>query len=317
MTTTAAPGVYRPGQPGFITPGSPEHLARITPSKVAGLLGVSRFTSPYRTWHQMRGNIAPDGHKDIFDTGHAFEHALAALWKIEHPGWQLSRDEIQIVPENLGFPALVTLDRRARRGKARRVVEFKIARDLSEWGDEFTDDAPADYVAQVTAQMLFTGYTTHPAHLVVMGPFFNHHTYTIPFDAGVAGVILDRCRVFYESLAGDEPPDLDDTVACYETVRELHPDINPGEIANVDPALAADVLECAAESKDLDARLRSVKTRLLDVMGNAQTAMVGDVKIADRRPSSRGAVALFLNPKNLPDLYTLTETPTSKEHQPA
>ncbi|CPW27672.1 Uncharacterised protein [Mycobacteroides abscessus] len=34
-------------------------------------------------------------------------------------------------------------------------------------------------------------------------------------------------------------------------------------------------------------------------MGSAQYAMVGDIKIADRRPHAKGSVALVLAPKNI------------------
>lgn len=292
---------FRPGDSGYIAPGSSEHNALITPSKVAAILGVSRFESPYALWMRMKGRIGPVAHKEIFALGHDFEPAMASIWKRKNPGWQLSPGEVQIVRDDLGFPAAVTLDRRARRGRARRIVEMKTARDLSLWGDFFTDQAPADYVAQVMAQMLFSGYTAYPAHLMVLGPFFEAHTYVIPYDEVVAFAILDRCHTFYKSLEDDTPPPLDDSVATYEAVRELHPDID-GSTIELDADLAIAILRADDGAKAVDKRLREVKTRLLDAMGNAQTAMCGDVKIADRRPHAKGGVALALATKNLAQL---------------
>ena len=291
------------GQDGYIAPGSPEHATIITPSKVAAILGVSRFESPFRLWHRMKGNIDPAPPSEIFALGHDFEPAMASIWKRRNPGWQLSPGEVQyIVPtEQFGYPAAVTLDRRARRGRARRVVEFKTARKLEDWGDQFTDAAPADYVAQVMAQMAYSGFTDHPAELMVLGPFFEAHSYTILYDEQVATVIHQRCREFYESLTDDTPPPLDDTVATYEAVRALHPDID-GSVFQVDISAAAWVLDCDRASKDAERELREAKTRLLDLMGNAQTAMCGDVKIADRRPHAKGGVALALATKNLDEL---------------
>ena len=290
----------KPGQDGYIAPGSPEHAAIITPSKVAAILGVSRWESPFRLWHRMRGNIDPAPPSEIFALGHDFEPAMASIWKRRNPGWQLSPGEVQyIVPtETFGYPAAVTLDRRARRGRARRVVEFKTARKLEDWGDQFTDAAPADYIAQVMAQMAYTGFTDHPAELMVLGPFFEAHSYTIPYDEIVAFAIHDRCKLFYDSLAGDTPPPLDDSVATYEAVRALHPDID-GSTVQIDLNDAAWVLHCDKSTKDGERELREAKTRLLDLMGNAQTAMCGDVKIADRRPHAKGGVALALSTKNL------------------
>jgi predicted phage-related endonuclease len=279
-------------------------MRMVTPSKVSAILGVSRFTSPYRIWHQMRGNLPPEPASEIFALGHDFEPAMASIWRRQNPGWRLSRDEVQIVcpTEKFGFPAAVTLDRRAVRGRARRILELKTARDLSQWGDHFTDQAPADYVAQVMAQMLFTGYTKHPAHLMVLGPFFEAHTYVIEFDAQVAEAIVVRCREFWESLQSGVPPELDDSVPTYETVRELHPDITPESVVEVDPELAVQVLQLDVALKDTERATRGHKSLLLDVMGNAQTAMCGGVKIADRRPHAKGGVALALATKNLAQL---------------
>ena len=248
----------------------------------------------------MKGNIDPAPPSEIFALGHDFEPAMASIWKRRNPGWQLSPGEVQyIVPtEKFGYPAAVTLDRRARRGRARRVVEFKTARKLEDWGDQFTDAAPADYVAQVMAQMAYSGFTDHPAELMVLGPFFEAHSYFIQYDDDVASAIHERCRKFYESLADDQPPPLDDTVATYEAVRALHPGLD-GSVVEVDSRLAHRILRADRFAKDSEVILRGAKSELLSLMGNAQTAMCGDVKIADRRPHAKGGVALALSTKNL------------------
>src|SRR5699024_9712697 len=164
-----------------LKPGSPEWQRIITPSKIPAILGKSRFESPYRLWHRMRGDLPGDPPNDRFTAGHALEHALAYIWKQENPGWVLSPGEVQVRGDRdrLGFDAVATVDRRASRGTFRRVVEFKTARSLEDWGDQFTDDVPLDYYLQVQAQQIITGWTEHPAHLLVMGPFFQWHTYVI------------------------------------------------------------------------------------------------------------------------------------------
>ncbi|QDF19349.1 RecE-like exonuclease [Mycobacterium phage Cracklewink] len=286
-----------------IEPGSEEWHKLITPSKVAAILGVSRWESPYRLWHRMKGLVPPEPEKDIFTVGHAFEPALAYLWKEDNPDWQLSPGEVQIVgdPAELGFPFAVTLDRRARRGGYRRVVEFKTARSLEEWGDEFTDQAPADYVAQVSAQMLFAGpaFQKHPAHLCVLGPWLKHHTYHIEPSDDVFKLITDRCAAFYASLAEDTPPPLDDTVATYECVRELHPDIDRGTEAIIPMELADEWHGAAAQLKSMTKTERGAKTRVLDLMGRAQYGVVQlgeDEKytVARRQANGKGSVSLYV-----------------------
>lgn len=295
--------VYLPGEPGYVEPGSDEWLQCITPSKVAAILGVSRWESPYRLWHRMKGILAPEEPKDIFDVGHDFEPAAANRWKRHNPGWRLSAHEVQYVTDSYNFPAVCTLDRRATRGRAHRVVELKTARHLEDWGDDFTGECPEDYAAQCVAQMLFTGWWDRPAHLLVLGPYFNDHIYEIEFVDEVGDWIESECAKFYASLAGDTPPELDDSVATYECVRELHPDID-GSTVEVDPALGIDLHDANDELKTAEKRLRGLKTQVLDVMGNAQTAVAGDLKIATRSPHASGSVALNLARKHPNDQIT-------------
>jgi len=296
--------VYRPGQPGYIVPGSDEHRAVISPSKVAAILGVSRWESPFRLWHRMKGLVADEPNKEAFDIGHDMEPYAANRWRRKNPGWYVSVGEVQFAPpvERFGFPVVCTLDRRASRGRSRRVLEAKIARtltDIEQWGDDLTGDLPEDYSAQVTAQMLFTGWTKLPGHLIAIGPYFNERIYEIGYDTMVADWIVDRCADFYASLSADGPPPLDNSVATYECVRELHPDID-GTTISVDAELAVAVHDASHDMKAADERLRGLKTQLLAAMGNAQYAVIGDpkyagaLKVATRSPHARGGVSLNL-----------------------
>lgn len=269
-----------------IAPGSPEWLRTISPSKIAAIIGVSRWESPFSLWHRMAGNIPPEPPKQDFVRGHAFEHALAELWRHENPGWQLSPGEVQVSRDDLGFPALATIDRRARRGRAHHIVEFKTARDLGAWGD----DPPADYWCQIQFQQTVTGYTA-PAHLMVMGPFFEWRTITVPHDADAAQALIERAREWHQSLEQGTPPQLDDSTPTYNAVRQLHPDID-GTTAQITADLAADYLGADALLKKAQADARREKTRLLDAMGNAQTAECYGVTIATRSPRGKSVALL-------------------------
>lgn len=275
-----------------IKPGSPEHLRVISPSKVAAIIGLSRWESPFGLWHRMKGLIDPNPPKDIFAVGHAFEMALAELYRLDHPGWGLSKGEVQYQTDEFGFPAVATLDRRASKGRARRLLEFKIARDLTEWGDEFTGECPADYAAQVITAMLFSGFTNLPGHLLVMSGWFRHFTYELEFDEAVANWIISSCKTFYDSLSQDVPPELDNSVATYEAVRKLHPDIDYGVQVEVPEALYMDLRDARINAKQAEVELRGLKTKLLDTLGNAQYATVNGEIVADRRLHGRGGVAL-------------------------
>lgn len=276
----------------FIQPGSPEHLRRISPSKVAAICGVSRWHSAYTTWLRMKGWIKPEPDSDQFRVGHAYEMALAELWRIEHPGWKLSPGEVQYVHSDLGFDAVCTLDRRACRGKGRRVVELKTARDLYEWGDPHLDgDCPADYALQVQAEQLLSGHTG-TADLMVMGPYFQHHTYPISFDEKVAAWMVGECSKFWASLDADTPPDLDDSVSSYAAVRELHPHIDAGAVCEIPESLAIDYCAANNDAKAADRVLRGLKSKMLAEAGSAQYVVCNGERVAARQPHPRGGISL-------------------------
>ena len=281
------------GEPGFIAPGSEEHAQYISPSKVASICGVSRWESAYTLWHRMKNLIPPKSHVDIFDTGIAMELAMAELWKLRNPGWRVSRGEVQYVTDEFDFPALATIDRRVSKGRAKHILEMKIARDLEGWGDpDLSGDAPADYVLQVICQQLFTGLRA-PANLMVLGPFFTERVYTVDFDVDVSNWVIHECTKFYKSLSGSHAPELDDSVSTYRTVRQLHTSIN-GSVVEIPEELATEVDSLRRQIEPLESRLRGCRSQLLELMGDAQYAEVNGERIARRQPNRSGGVSLVM-----------------------
>lgn len=304
--------VVEMGKRGYIEPGDPAWARIITPSKVPAILGISRWESKYRLWHRMKGITPPEPPSDAFDIGHDMEAYAAARWRRANPGWTTSAGEVQFhVPDgHYPFPAMATIDRRTVRGAWRRVLEVKIARnmtDLETWGDDLSGDCPEDYAAQVIAQRMFIAAAQPGAswlptsHLMVIGPYFNERIYQVEYDLDVAAWIIDECTQFWELLQSDIPPDLDDTVATYECLKAQHPDIAAGDFVNIAPDLAVDYLEAKAAEKAAKAVAQGATNRLADAMKRAQYAKVGEVTVADRRNNGRGGVALYAGRSATPD----------------
>lgn len=280
-------------------PGSPEWLKLITASKIPSILGISRFKSQFSLWHEMAGNLPSEpigtAQQDDFDYGHAVELAAGEYWRFKNPGWRLSRGEVQYTDVGFEFGNAATIDGRASRGSLRRIAEIKTARDLAEWGDDGSGEVPADYAAQVIWQQRVTGFTA-PANIVLWPQYGKPKIYVIEYSAQLAAAIVAAVRKWNASLAAGEPPELDDTISTYETVRRLHPEIDGREV-QLDPDLAADYLTAVADDKEITKRLRGLKTRVLDVMGNAQTAVVIDLKVATRTPGRGDSISLRSNTK--------------------
>lgn len=292
--------IHTPRDPEWIAPGSDEHAKMISPSKVAAILGLSRWESPRSLWLRMRGDIPPMAPKDAFDIGHDVEPYAANVWRRRNPGWRLSPGEVQFVvdPAHFGFPALATLDRRCVRGRARRVLQIKLARDLTDldkFGGDFSGDCPPDYFAQVLAEMLFTGWTDYPGHMLALGPYYQDRIFEIVYDLDAqkeAASMIEECRGFYDSLSAGTPPPLDGSVATYDAIRAQHPEIERDAEAELDAELAEEYLTATADAKIAETAARLAKSRVLDVMGRAQYAKSGGTLIARRQPGAHGSIAL-------------------------
>jgi hypothetical protein len=286
----------------WLAPGDDEWLRIITPSKIATILTrdgrtLSRWESPFRLWHRMKNLVGAEPPKAAFDIGHDLEPYAANRWRHLNPGWLLSPGEVQfhIDPDKYGFPAVCTLDRRAVRGRSRRVVEMKAARNLTDlevWGDDLKGECPEDVAAQVVSQQMFTGWTS-PADVLVIGPYYQERIYPIHYDTSVASWIIAECGKFWASLAGDEPPDLDSTTATYECLRQLHPEIDGSSVV-LDPDEAIDFLSVVEDHKEQSDALQYQKSLMLKRLERAQYAVVGDKRICERRNNGKGGVSFYV-----------------------
>lgn len=314
-------GVYTPRDEGWIQPGTEAWRQIITPSKVAAMLGVSRWESPFSLWHRMKGNLPDEPPSDRFDAGHDAEAYASLRWLRKNPGWRLSRGEVQYVvdPDHFGFPAAVSLDRRATTGRAHRVWEAKTANDLYEWGDPKLDgNLDEGYTTQQFAQMAFTGWTKLPAHLIVLGPRWGfERIYETTFAPDVWAGMLAEIRRFWASLQSDVPPPLDNSTATYSVLRELHPDIAPGESVKWSAAEAAEFLRRAVAEDDAKKTATGAKSWALDQMKRAQYAVVPvgtegqsgyrEVRVAERRDNGKGGVSFYPTKKALSEIDSLRE----------
>lgn len=260
------------------TPGTPEWAAKVTASKVAAILGISPFESQYSVWQLMAGNIPPATENRHMQRGNMLEDAVLDWWLIDHP-------EHTEVARQRWYPlegwagATPDMDVAGPSGDLELVDAKTIGTD-DEWGDE----APAHYLASSMWQLACAPEAQRVHLAVLFGRPFDLRTYTVERDDDLIASIVARCSDFYATLAQAMPPDLDDTVATYEAVRAMHPDIDRDLDVEVDRALAHEYVDSRLALKDAEARELAAKTRLLDAMGKARIATCDGAKVARRQP---------------------------------
>lgn len=272
-------------------PGSPEWAAKVTASKVAAILGLSPWESPYSMWLKMRGDIGPDdgNNADAKKRGHYLEAGVVAWWLDQHselndaghePQAYRDRDEWAAATPDLLVEDSVTGVRFTA------VLDAKTAASDDDWGDE----PPAYYLVQSLWQMWVCDADVAYIAVLFGRPQLTFREYRIERDDELIQSIVTRCREFYDSLALDEAPDLSDHPAEYDAVRKTHVGINKGETVTLPGDLADLYLSVQAH----EAHAKAVKARMLDAMGNAQYGNHANTgqRIARRQPSG-DAVALY------------------------
>lgn len=270
-----------------LIPGTAEWAGVITASKVAAILGLSPYDSPLSCWHKMKGNVPLEQETEDHRRGHYAEPAIIAWWADRHPEFT----EIVRHPQYREGHLAATPDALASgKGVGEVLVEAKTARSLDDWGIPGTDEIPAYYLTQVLFQLRVSGLTR--AYVPVWGSWFEMEEYVVDYDAELAEGIIARCEEFWQSLQADEPPPLDDTVATFQTLKILHPEIDKDARVELDVGTAVEFIEAKNAAEAAEARRRGATSAVLAAMGNANFAYCDGVKVARRQPANGGGVAI-------------------------
>ena len=272
-------------------PGSPEWARLVTASKVAGILGVSPWDSPYSTWCLLAGLTPPAVETEAMRRGTMLETGILDWWLADNPdAIELGRQVTCQIPDEPW--AAATPDMIVTSGGDTEIVDAKTASDDEGWGRPGTDEAPKYYIASSMWQLAMHPEAARVRLAVLFGRPFTMREYVIERDDELCGALIDHCRAFHATVVSGVMPPLDDSVATYEAVRAQHPDIDRDLDVQITEAQASDWLASKAAIESADRWHRGATTVLLDQMGKARRAMCDGLVIARRQPHASGSVSL-------------------------
>lgn len=269
-----------------LTPGAPAWCARVTASKVAGILGLSPWDSPLRTWHVMAGNLpADDGNNaDAKARGHYLENGVLDWWLDQHA----LRFEVERQPSfSLGDWAAATPDMLATDFDGETVlVDAKTAATDDHW----TDTEPPAYYFASSLWQLACAPEAKRVHLAVLfgRPRLSFREYVIERDDALIAGLIDECRTFYDTVQAGQEPGLSDMACDYDVIRTVHPDIDRDGVVLLPDDLVTDFLTDAAHEK----RAPVTKAAILAAMGTARLAKDSLGRTVARRQPKGDAVTL-------------------------
>ncbi|MEV7013472.1 lambda-exonuclease family protein [Streptosporangium sp. NPDC051022] len=280
---------------------------RIGGSRVAALLGLSPWASPYSVWCQMAGLVGKDKQTRPQERGHYLEAGIADWFADQHPEYEIRKAGTYVHQERdyqLANPdrLLLGMPGHFDAPGVRAGLEVKTDADASGWGRPGTDEIPAYYRPQVQWYMDTLGVPVW--YVVVLTGRLDFREYVVRYDAEDCAWMRDQAEDFLASLYWREMPELDHHPATYAAVRKLHPQINRDEAYIASLNLAVEYIEATTGLREAQEREQEARTRLLEAMGSAQRAFYDGHRLA-RRQAKGGGVPFLVAEPNLPDVSNL------------
>lgn len=233
-------------------------------SDVPAIMGVSPWGTVWDVWAEKLGMIEPLEPNDQMEAGTHFEDGVLT-WAEKRLG-TLRRNQYRSYPEaylGCNIDALAMDDER-------RPVEVKtgglFGPVVGEWGEPGTDEVPDHVIVQCHAHMICTS-----ADLCHVAAFLGGRgflLYEIKRDADIAGMIVERCREFWEvNVMGNHEPDAAPT---YDVARRMKR--TPNKSVCLKPFLLREWMELRDKAKAATEAEEVARAQILAAMGDAEEA---------------------------------------------
>lgn len=260
-------------------------------SEVATICGLNKWESAFTLWCKKTKRIeAPDlSGKEPIEWGNRLEPVIIDKFADMHPELVVHRDQgtysnKQRPWQRANPDALYsTLDGNLG------VLEIKTA----QFEDDWQQGIPKYYYTQVQWYMQTLGLGE--GILAVLFHGNKYREYPIVANMLEQDVNLERVIEFLGCVQDDIAPEWDDSESTYETLRQIHPNIDPTQEVELGE-LGVLYAQLDKQSKAAYARLQQVKNEIMAAMGDAKTGLVfGEAKFTR---SARGESGVpYLQPK--------------------
>lgn len=236
-------------------------------SDVAGILGLSKWSTPLQVYQQKRGEIADQPDNATMRWGRYLEPVVRQAYADE------TGNEVRVLDQLVRHHShdfmIANLDGFvAPASGPRRVFEAKTARTAEGWGEPGSDQIPQPYLLQVQHYMAVTGFVVADVAVLVGGSDFR--IYEVPEDRELQEMLVDAEAEFWGRVQRGDPPEpvtVADAVARWG--RSSRSDI---VMADAEALAAVQALRAARDSikvaEDIEATAKAV---LMRAMGECDT----------------------------------------------
>ena len=235
----------------------------------AGIVGLSRWASPFSVWADKTGRAAEKEDNEAMRQGRDLEDYVARRW-MEDTGKRVYRLPAMLYHPQYPF-AHADVDRMVTGENAGLECKTTFSLDLKQFnGVEF----PVQYYAQCVHYLAVTGADRWYLAILAYGRGF--FTFVLERDQAEIDALMTAEADFWKLVEQDTPPDADGSEATSAALRELYPisEHIAADLFGRDTVLK-EYMRLKEDKKTLDTRLGEIENTIKADMGEAESGFCG------------------------------------------
>jgi putative phage-type endonuclease len=243
----------------------------LTGTDIAGILGLSKWSSEYTIWLDKKGRLLATDN-DAMRAGRLFERPILEAYSeindidlIYADSWTL-----HLVPDFYLLGA--SLDARWMYNDNRPVDAKNIRFKTSDWGDNGSDVIPDYYLTQLTVQMMATDSPF--AELAVCFSGQDFFRYIVERDLETEAALKDRVKQWWDyHIIKDNMPAPDGSDGCTNYIKDRFKRSQKGIIIESTPEImeAVEAKKASAEmEKEAQKKKQEAENKIKSYMGDAE-----------------------------------------------
>ncbi len=253
--------------------------AGIGASDIAGIMETSPWTTPFQVWASKVAELPEEQGDEAMRWGSVLETVILDEWARDN---RPVTDRDQLIRSTVNPILMATPDGLTTTPEG--IPAVAEAKNRAEYG---WDEIPEHYYAQVQWQLAVT--TFEVGYLIVLHAGRRLETYEIEADNDFQAAQIEAANEFWKLVEADEPPSVEaDDNSLMSDLWPYHTE----QAVEVGPDVAVELYVARSEAKAADVRKKAAEAALKVILGEADTAVVGQKVIATWR--EKGGVRRLL-----------------------
>ena len=271
---------------GSYDAGSREwHLLRrsgIGGSEIGVIAGLNKWQSAYSLWASKCGLVeANDADNDAMFWGRTLEPVILNHFASQHPELVVTAGDGTYANAEADWqhanPDGFLVDASGRQG----ILEIKTAMYEEDW----REGVPKTYMAQIQWYLRVFGFDY--GYVAVLFHGNKYAEYFVEYDKFASDLDAELAFAFLLCVKNEKAPEWDGSTSTYETVRALHPNIDPEKSVELGD-LGVHYFNAVKDLEVAERLVTELKSRILDSMGDAKTGLVYDEAMVTRQARGTG-----------------------------